>query len=113
MRLAILLSLFLGTQAADAQWGIRFLTPHGENVTKLGLFRQLGIGIGIDHNVSGRTAIGFDYVLSFRKLMPEEYQNNPAIFPSEEVLARCELATYLGEEATRVRDEAWTRIQAA
>ncbi|MEZ5657726.1 MAG: spermidine/putrescine ABC transporter substrate-binding protein [Burkholderiaceae bacterium] len=48
-----------------------------------------------------------------RKLMPEEYQNNPAIFPSEEVLARCELATYLGEQATRVRDEAWTRIQAA
>ena len=72
MRLAILLSLLLGTQAADAQWGIRFLTPHGENVTKLGLFRQLGLGIGIDHNVSGRTAIGFDYVLSFRKLMPEE-----------------------------------------
>ncbi len=48
-----------------------------------------------------------------KALMPESYTRNPAIFPSEAVLERCELATYLGEEATRVRDEAWTRIQAA
>lgn len=72
MRLAILLSLLLGTQAADAQWGIRFLTPHGENVTKLGLFRQLSIGVGVDHNVSGRTLIGFDYVWSLGDLFSTE-----------------------------------------
>ncbi|MEZ5649240.1 MAG: spermidine/putrescine ABC transporter substrate-binding protein [Burkholderiaceae bacterium] len=48
-----------------------------------------------------------------RKLMPEEYTANPAIFPPDAVLERCELATYLGEQATRARDEAWTRIQAA
>ena len=42
-----------------------------------------------------------------------EYLENPAIFPSEETLARCEPSVYLGEEATRLYDEAWTRIQAA
>lgn len=48
-----------------------------------------------------------------RTLMPKTYSENPAIFPPDEVLQRCELAVYLGEEATRARDEAWTRIQAA
>jgi spermidine/putrescine transport system substrate-binding protein len=48
-----------------------------------------------------------------KDLMPEDYRNNPVIFPSEEVLAKCEPGLYLGEEATKVRDEIWTRIQAA
>ena len=48
-----------------------------------------------------------------KDLMPEEYRNNPVIFPSEEVIAKCEPGLYLGEEATKVRDEIWTRIQAA
>ncbi len=48
-----------------------------------------------------------------KDLMPEEYKSSPVIFPSEEVLAKCEPGFYLGEEATKVRDEIWTRIQAA
>ncbi|WP_373505825.1 PotD/PotF family extracellular solute-binding protein [Aestuariivirga sp.] len=48
-----------------------------------------------------------------KDLMPDDYKNNPIIFPSAEVIAKCESALYLGEEATKVRDEIWTRIQAA
>lgn len=48
-----------------------------------------------------------------RALMPKEYQENKAIFPPPEVVAKCEPSLYLGEEATKVRDEIWTRIQAA
>ena len=48
-----------------------------------------------------------------RKIAAAEYQNNKAIFPTDEVIAKCEPGLYLGEEATKVRDEIWTRIQAA
>jgi len=48
-----------------------------------------------------------------KKLMDKAYIENPAIFPPPEVIAKCEPALYLGEEATKVRDEIWTRIQAA
>ncbi|MFQ5773396.1 MAG: PotD/PotF family extracellular solute-binding protein [Kiloniellaceae bacterium] len=48
-----------------------------------------------------------------RALLSDDYNKNPAIFPTEETLARCEPGVYLGEEAQRLRDEAWTRILAA
>jgi spermidine/putrescine transport system substrate-binding protein len=48
-----------------------------------------------------------------RKLLPPEYNDNPAIFPTEATLSKCEAAIYLGEDAQRQRDEAWTRILAA
>ena len=48
-----------------------------------------------------------------KDLMPEDYRNNPVIFPSAEVIAKCEPGLYLGEEATKVRDEIWTRVLAA
>jgi len=48
-----------------------------------------------------------------RKLMSDEYNNNPAIFPSEEAVAKGESQLYLGEDRTRMIDEAWTRIRAA
>ena len=48
-----------------------------------------------------------------KDLMPEDYKSSPVIFPSDEVLAKCEPGLYLGEEATKLRDETWTRIQAA
>ena len=51
--------------------------------------------------------------LAARKLMPPEHLNNRAIYPPAEVLARCEPTIYLGEEAAKVRDELWTRVQAA
>ncbi|MGH6907621.1 MAG: polyamine ABC transporter substrate-binding protein [Aestuariivirga sp.] len=51
--------------------------------------------------------------LAARKLMPPEHLNNRAIYPPAEVLAKCEPTIYLGEEATKVKDELWTRVQAA
>ncbi len=48
-----------------------------------------------------------------RALLPAEYNENPAIFPDEATLAKCEPAVYLGEAAQRLRDETWTRILAA
>jgi spermidine/putrescine transport system substrate-binding protein len=48
-----------------------------------------------------------------KAIMDKSYIENPAIFPPPEVLAKCEAAAYLGEVATKVRDEIWTRIQAA
>jgi spermidine/putrescine transport system substrate-binding protein len=48
-----------------------------------------------------------------KALMDQEYQSNPAIFPPEEIIAKCEPAIYVGEDAIKIRDEAWTRIQAA
>jgi spermidine/putrescine transport system substrate-binding protein len=46
-------------------------------------------------------------------LMDEKYRTNPAIFPPTEIISKCEYATYLGEEAAKVRDEIWTAVQAA
>ena len=48
-----------------------------------------------------------------KALMPDEYKSNPAIFPPEEIIAKCEPGLYLGEEATQARNVIWTRIQAA
>jgi len=48
-----------------------------------------------------------------KKLMSKEYLENPAIFPTDEVLAKSEPDVYLGEAHNKLHDEAWTRIQAA
>ncbi len=48
-----------------------------------------------------------------KKHASKEYLSNTAIFPSDDIIAKCESAVYLGEDATRLYDEAWTRIQAA
>jgi spermidine/putrescine transport system substrate-binding protein len=48
-----------------------------------------------------------------KALMDEEYTGNTAIFPTDEVIAKSEASVYLGEGPIRLRDEAWTRIQAA
>jgi spermidine/putrescine transport system substrate-binding protein len=48
-----------------------------------------------------------------KEIMDPAYRENPAIFPPDDVVAKCEYAAYLGEEALRVRDEIWTAIQAA
>ncbi|MCY4005973.1 MAG: spermidine/putrescine ABC transporter substrate-binding protein [Rhodobacteraceae bacterium] len=46
------------------------------------------------------------------KLGPE-YNENPAIFPPDETVARCEFQLYLGEEHVKNINDAWTRVQAA
>ncbi len=48
-----------------------------------------------------------------RALLGDDYNENPAIFPDQETLKRCEAAIYLGEEVQRIKDEAWTRVLAA
>ncbi len=48
-----------------------------------------------------------------KALMDASYTGNTSIFPPPEVVAKCEPGLYLGEEATKVRDEIWTRVQAA
>ncbi len=48
-----------------------------------------------------------------KKVLDKEYLENPAIFPPAEVVAKCEPALYLGEDATKLRNEIWTRVQAA
>lgn len=46
-------------------------------------------------------------------LMDEDYQNNPDIFPPEEVVEASEFAEYLGEEVTQMRENLCTKINAA
>jgi spermidine/putrescine transport system substrate-binding protein len=48
-----------------------------------------------------------------RALLGDDYKTNPAIFPPDEVIAKCESALYLGEDVNRMIEEAWTRIEAA
>jgi len=46
-------------------------------------------------------------------LMGAEYQNNPVIFPSAEVMARSEYGAFEGDERARLYEEIFTRISAA
>ena len=48
-----------------------------------------------------------------KALTSDDYKANESIFPTEETLAKCEVQVYKGPEATRLYDEAWTRINAA
>ncbi len=48
-----------------------------------------------------------------KELMDADYLENPAVFPSDEVLANSEAQLFLGQETTQYYDEAWTRIEAA
>lgn len=51
--------------------------------------------------------------LAAKALLPEEIRTNPSIFPSDDILARCEYARYQGEELERFKDEIMTRVLAA
>ncbi|MBB3065134.1 MULTISPECIES: PotD/PotF family extracellular solute-binding protein [Limibacillus] len=83
--------------------------PHPENAHKL-------INFLLDAEAGAAIA---DYIYyatpnkAAKALMGPEYTENPAIFPSDETLAKCESAIYLGEDRKRIIDEAWTRISAA
>ncbi|MYK30920.1 MAG: spermidine/putrescine ABC transporter substrate-binding protein [Boseongicola sp. SB0670_bin_30] len=48
-----------------------------------------------------------------RAKLGSEYNENPAIFPPDETVARCEFQLYLGEEHVKNINDAWTRVQAA
>lgn len=48
-----------------------------------------------------------------RALMPDEYKNNPVIFPTPEQLAASEYGAFEGDERARLYEEIFTRISAA
>ncbi len=83
--------------------------PHPENAHAF-------LNFILDANAGKEIAETIQYATAnaaARALMDGEYRENPAIFPPDDVIAKCEPALYLGEEATKVRDEMWTKIQAA
>lgn len=45
-------------------------------------------------------------------LMPDDYKNNPVIFPPADLVAKCEYPQYAGTEITRLLDESMTRLRA-
>jgi spermidine/putrescine transport system substrate-binding protein len=83
--------------------------PHPENAHNfINFVLEAQAGAGIADAIQYATPNA-----AARVLMPESYSKNPAIFPSDETLAACEAAIYLGPEVSKLYDEAWTRIQAA
>jgi spermidine/putrescine transport system substrate-binding protein len=48
-----------------------------------------------------------------RELLDDSYNKEPSIFPTDEVIAKCEAQVYLGEDGQKLYEDAWTRIQAA
>jgi len=51
--------------------------------------------------------------LAARKLLGDDYNGNPNIFPPDEVIAKCQSQVYIGEDGQKLYEDAWTRIQAA
>ncbi len=83
--------------------------PHPENAhTFINFLLDAEVGAAIADFIQYATPNG-----AAKKLMSEEYTKNPAIFPTDETLAKCEPAIFLGAEVVRLYDEAWTRINAA
>ncbi len=83
--------------------------PHPENAHKF-------INFIFDAKAGAAIADFIQYATpnkAARALLSDEYNNNPAIFPPDDVIKRCEPPLYVGEDALRLYDEAWTRVQAA
>jgi spermidine/putrescine transport system substrate-binding protein len=70
----------------------------------------------LDGNVHGQIASEIHYACPNEAAMehiPAEDRENRAIYPAEETLARCEFATYKGEEIEALYEDALTRVLAA
>ncbi|GAB5470937.1 MAG: spermidine/putrescine ABC transporter substrate-binding protein [Rhodospirillales bacterium] len=83
--------------------------PHPMNAHKL-------INYILDAEVGAKIADFIQYATAneaARQKLGPEYKNNPAIFPSQETLDRCEPALYRGETVLRMINDAWTRVLAA
>ncbi|MEM8790390.1 MAG: spermidine/putrescine ABC transporter substrate-binding protein [Pseudomonadota bacterium] len=48
-----------------------------------------------------------------KALTEAEYRENDAVFPPDDVIAKCEVSVYAGQETTQKIDAAWTRVKAA
>jgi len=83
--------------------------PHPENAHSfINFILDAEVGAAIADFIQYATPNG-----AAKKLMSEDYTKNPAIFPTDETLAKCEPAIFLGADVVRLYDEAWTRINAA
>jgi spermidine/putrescine transport system substrate-binding protein len=51
--------------------------------------------------------------LAARELLSADYNENPAIFPSQETIAKSEVSLFPGQEVLSKIDAAWTRVRAA
>ncbi|MDX1431636.1 MAG: spermidine/putrescine ABC transporter substrate-binding protein [Gammaproteobacteria bacterium] len=83
--------------------------PHPDNAHKF-------INFILDADAGAAIADFIQYATpnaAARAKLPDEYAQNPAIFPPDEVTRKCEVSVYLGEDHQRLIDETWTRIQAA
>ena len=98
-----------GSNIWEDTWAIPVGAPHPDNAHAF-------LNFVLDGTNGQKIADTVKYATpnaAAKKLMPDTYTNNPAIYPPAEVLAKCEATVYLGEEAAKVRDEIWTRVQAA
>jgi spermidine/putrescine transport system substrate-binding protein len=48
-----------------------------------------------------------------KALMPDDYKNNPVIFPPADILAKCEYGAFEGAEKAQLYEEVITRVRAA
>lgn len=46
-----------------------------------------------------------------KELLDAEYQENPAVFPNEEILTKCETFHYLGEDAETLYNTLWKEVR--
>lgn len=98
-----------GTNIWEDTWAIPVGAPHPDNAHAF-------LNYVLDGEAGQKIATTVQYATpnaAAKKLMPDTYTSNLAIYPPADVLAKCESTIYLGEEAAKVRDEIWTRIQAA
>lgn len=98
-----------GSNIWEDTWAIPAGAPHPENAHAfLNYILDADAGAAIATTVQYATPNA-----AAKAKMPPEYTGSTAIFPPADVIAKCEPTVYLGEEATKVRDEIWTKIQAA
>jgi spermidine/putrescine transport system substrate-binding protein len=98
-----------GTNIWEDTWAVPVNGPHPGNAHAF-------LNFILDGENGKKIATTVQYATpnaAAKKLMPPEYTGNPAIYPPQDVLAKCENTIYLGEEMQKVRDEIWTKIQAA
>lgn len=98
-----------GTNIWEDTWAVPTGAPHPDNAHAF-------LNFILDAENGKNIATTIQYATpnaAAKKLMPPEYTGSSAIYPPADVLAKCESTIYLGEEAAKVRDEIWTRIQAA
>lgn len=98
-----------GTNIWEDTWAVPVGAPHPENAHAF-------LNFILDGENGKNIATTIQYATpnaAAKKLMPPEYTGSSAIYPNADVLIKCESTIYLGEEAAKVRDEIWTRIQAA